>query len=89
MTLRKAPTPQYPGFRSRDFRYGKGIYEIRDNTSGKVTTVTVLKSSGDPAFDESVQKTLRKRQFTRGPLTVELPLSFTLTPTSYRIDGAR
>lgn len=51
--------------------------------------MTVLKSSGDHAFDESVQKTLRKWEFTRGPLTVELPLSFALTPTSYRIDVAR
>ena len=87
--LRKAPIPQYPGFQSWDFKHGKGIYEIRDDASGQVTSVTVLKSSGDAAFDDSVQKTLRKWRFTRGPLTVELPLSFTLTPTSYRIDVAR
>ncbi len=87
--LRKAPTPQYPSFPNWSFRHGKGIYEIRADATGKVSNVAVLTSSGDPVFDGTVQKTLRKWQFTRGPLTVELPLSFALTPTSYRIDVAR
>lgn len=87
--LRKAPTPQYPGFQNWGFKHGKGIYEIRVDPTGKVSNVAVLTSSGDPVFDEAVQKTLHKWQFTRGPLTVELPLSFALTPTSYRIDVAR
>lgn len=87
--LRKAPTPQYPEYVNWGHRQGKGVYVISDDARGQVTSVTVRKSSGDPVFDEAVQKTLRKWQFTRGPLTVELPFSFVLTPTSYRIDVAR
>ncbi len=87
--VRKAPIPQYPGRQNWGFKHGKGIYEIRSDAAGKVTAVKVLTSSGDAVFDEAVQKTLRKWQFNRGPLTVELPLAFALTPTSYRVDVAR
>lgn len=49
----------------------------------------VLQSSGDPIFDQAAAKALGKWQLNRGPLIVELPLSFVLTPRSYRVDVAR
>ncbi|MGH8094325.1 MAG: hypothetical protein ACREIF_12775 [Chthoniobacterales bacterium] len=49
----------------------------------------VLKSSGDPAFDRSVEKTLGKWKLRRGPLVLELPLRFVLTPSSYSVQLAR
>lgn len=87
--LRNAPIPQYPHRKNWSTKQGKGIYEIRADAAGKVTKVVVLKGSGDSVFDSIVQKTIRQWLFTRGPLTVELPLSFTLTPTSYQVDVAR
>ena len=56
---------------------------------GKVTTVRVLKSSGDTLFDQVAVQTLRKWRLRRGPLVVELPLAFTLTPTSFTVMVAR
>lgn len=88
-TVRKASVPEYPGRQNWGFKHGKGIYEIHADQSGKVASVNVLKSSGDPIFDHAAQKALGRWEFTRGPLSVELPLSFALTPTSYRVDVAR
>jgi hypothetical protein len=45
----------------------------------------VLKTSGDAAFDDAAQKTLGKWRLSRGPLVLELPLRFVLTPSSYRV----
>ena len=43
----------------------------------------------NPTFDGVAQKTPGQEQRNRGPLVVELPLTFHRTPTSYRVDIAR
>jgi TonB family protein len=53
--------------------------------SGRVDGVKILASSGDGTFDRVAVGTLRKWRLRRGPLTVELPLSFILTPTSFAV----
>ncbi|MBA3961550.1 MAG: TonB family protein [Chthoniobacterales bacterium] len=88
-TLRKAPAPTYPVPQSWGYKHGKGVYELQVDPSGRVTDVKVLQSSGDAIFDKTVRKTLLKWQLTRGPLVVEIPLRFVLTPNSYRLDVAR
>lgn len=87
--VRKAKVPEYPDREHWTFKHGKGRYEIHVDANGRVENVIVLQSSGDPIFDKAAQKTLGKWQLNRGPLVVELPLSFILTPNSYRVDVAR
>jgi TonB family protein len=85
----KGPIPEYPRFPAWTDKRGKGVYELHADKAGKVEHVRILKSSGDATFDRSVEKTLRKWRLRRGPLVLELPLSFVLTPTSYAVDVAR
>ncbi len=51
--------------------------------------VAITKSSDDETFDNITVKALRKWRLRHGPLVVELPLHFTLTPVSYSVDIAR
>ena len=87
--VRKAKVPEYPDRAHWQFKHGKGRYEIHVAADGQVENVLVLQSSGDPTFDKAAVKTLGKWELNRGPLVVELPLSFILTPSSYRVDIAR
>jgi TonB family protein len=88
-TVLKGPIPEYPRSPAWTNKRGKGVYEIHADKAGKVQQVRILKSSGDVTFDGSVETTLRKWRLRRGPLVLELPLSFVLTPTSYSVDVAR
>lgn len=85
-TVLKGPIPAYPRFPRWTFKRGKGVYELHVQKDGRVADVKVLKGSGDDAFDRIAVKTLRKWRLRRGPLILELPLSFTLTPTTYSVD---
>ena len=88
-TVLKGPIPEYPRRPAWTNKRGKGVYEFHADQAGKVQQVRVLKSSGDATFDRVVQKTLLNWRLRRGPLVLELPLSFVLTPTSYSVDVAR
>ena len=83
--VRNAPMPQYPRSRRWTTKSGEGVYELRVGADGSATDVKVLKSSGDPTFDEATRAALRNWRLTRGPLVIELPLSFTLSPQSYSV----
>ena len=87
-TVLKGPIPDYPR-RDWSFKKGKGVYELHGGVSGYIESVKILKSSGDPVFDRVAQKTLGKWRLSRGPLILELPLSFELTPESYKVQVAR
>ena len=82
-TIRYGPNPSYPLHPPWTDKQGKGNYEMHISKEGKVEDVRVLKSSGDPTFDRVVVKTLRKWRLRKGPLIVELPLAFKLTPRRY------
>lgn len=56
---------------------------------GRVPEVKILKSSGDLVFDREAVKTLDKWRLNRGPVVIELPLRFQLTPRSYSVDVGR
>lgn len=88
-TVLKGPLPEYPRFPAWTNKSGKGVYELHANRDGNVDGVKILKSSGDTTFDRVAVKSLGKWRLRRGPLTLELPLSFTLTPTNYSLDVAR
>jgi TonB family protein len=88
-TVLKGPIPEYPSGTRWGFKEGRGVYELHAGKSGSVESVKVIKSSGDPVFDSVAQQTLVKWRLSRGPLTLELPLCFMLTPDSYRVYMAR
>lgn len=85
-TVLKGPIPAYPRFPSWTYKEGKGVYELHVQKDGTVGDVKVLKGSGDEVFDRVSVKTLRKWRLRRGPLVLELPLSFALTPRSYSVN---
>ena len=82
----KGPIPAYPRFPPWTSKHGLGVYELHVQKDGTVAQVKILKPSGDDKFDRVAIDTLRKWRLRRGPLILELPLSFTLTPTSYSVD---
>lgn len=90
-TVLKGPIPAYPRSPAWTERSGKGVYEIHADKDGKVQQVKILKHSGDATFDREVVKTLGKwRLRPRGKnLILELPLRFTLSPSSYAVDVGR
>jgi TonB family protein len=76
----KGPMPAYPRFPPWTEKHGLGVYELHVRKDGSVAEVKILKASGDDRFDRVATGTLRKWHLRRGPLTLELPLSFKLTP---------
>ncbi len=88
-TVLNGPIPEYPVYKEWDFKEGRGVYELHVDRSGKVEEVKILKSSGDKSFDHSATKTLAKWRLSHGPMIIELPLRFVLTPQSYSVGLAR
>jgi TonB family protein len=84
-TVEKGPMPRYAWWIRWSNKRGKGVYEIHVRKDGTVSEVKILKRSGDVAFDLITVKTLQRWRFRRGPLIVELPLAFSLTPTHYSV----
>lgn len=85
-TVLKGPIPAYPRSPAWSFKQGKGDYELHVQKDGSVSEVKILKGSGDDTFDRVTVKTLRGWRFRRGPLVLELPLQFVLTPASYSVE---
>jgi TonB family protein len=88
-TVLHGPIPEYPRSVKWTERSGKGVYELHAGKDGRVQQVKILKSSRDAVFDAEAVKTLGKWRLRRGPLVLELPLSFTLLPAHYSVDVAR
>ena len=84
-TVLNGPSPRYPLSPPWTNKQGDGKYELHVGKNGKVEEVKILKSSGDRTFDRVAVDTLRKWQLRRGPMVVELPLAFKLTPQMYDI----
>jgi TonB family protein len=84
-TVENGPSPAYPRSVPWTNKQGKGVYEIHVRKDGIVSEVKILHQSGDEMFDRTTVDTLRTWRFRRGPLIVELPLAFRLTPTNYSV----
>jgi TonB family protein len=84
-TVLHGPNPAYPRNAPWTDKQGKGTYELHVGKDGKVGDVKILKSSGDPTFDAVALSTLRTWRLRKGPLIIELPLAFKLTPRRYDV----
>jgi TonB family protein len=84
-TVLNGPNPRYPMNPPWTDKHGDGKYELHVGKNGKVEQVKILKSSGDRTFDRVVTETLHQWRLRRGPMVIELPLAFKLTPESYDI----
>jgi len=84
-TVEEGPMPAYPRSVPWSNKHGKGIYEIHVQKNGTVSEVKILQRSGDEVFDETAVFTLRQWHLHRGPLIIELPLVFNLTPNHYSV----
>lgn len=85
-TIIKGPIPEYPRSLPWADKAGKGVYELHVQNDGRVSNVRIIKRSGDDTFDRVTVNTLRKWRLRRGPLILELPLGFKLTPTKYSVE---
>jgi TonB family protein len=84
-TVEKGPIPAYPRSVPWTTKQGNGRYELHVQKDGRVSEVRVLKRSGDDIFDRTTVETLRQWRLRRGPLILELPLSFKLTSSNYSV----
>jgi TonB family protein len=84
-TVENGPIPAYPRSVPWTTKQGTGRYELHVGKDGRVSEVRVLKRSGDDIFDRTTVETLRQWRLRRGPLILELPLSFKLTPSHYSV----
>ena len=83
--LVKGSLPDYPRDKAWTHKHGTGVFDVRVGRTGEVTSVAVKKSSGDAPFDEVMVGAMRKWRFRRGPLEIELPLYFALTPEKFTV----
>jgi TonB family protein len=79
------PSPAYPFPPRWTKKQGDGKYELHVGKNGQVEEVRILKRSGDSTFDRVAVATLRRWRLRTGPMVVELPLAFKLTPQTYDI----
>jgi TonB family protein len=85
-TIAKGPIPEYPRSSPWTSKEGTGVYELHVQKDGRVSEVKIVKGSSDAIFDQVTITTLRTWRLRRGPLIVELPLHFRLTPTKYSVE---
>ena len=83
--LVRGELPDYPSTPAWTNKHGTGEFELHVDGSGKVSNVRIMSSSGDPPFDQVTVTALQQWRFRRGPIIVELPLSFVLTSEKFSI----
>lgn len=77
--------PDYPRDKPWTDKHGTGVFELHVARTGEVTSVAVKKFSGDPPFDEVMVRAMRQWRFRKGPVEIELPLYFALTPQKFSV----
>ena len=78
------PTPEFPSEARRRHLSGTGVFEVQVGwETGKVSSVTVLSSTGYPILDRAAAKTLKLWTFRPHTVSaVKLPITFRLTKKS-------
>jgi periplasmic protein TonB len=74
------PTPDYPIQARRRHLTGTGIYELRVEDSGEVSSVTVLSRAGYPILDDAAIKGLKRWRFRPHTTLVraKVPITFSM-----------
>jgi periplasmic protein TonB len=74
------PTPEYPIQARRRHLTGTGIYELRVEDSGEVSSVTVLSSAGYPILDDAAIEGLKRWRFRPHTTLVraKVPITFSM-----------
>ncbi len=80
-----AALPDYPTKPPWPNRRGTAVFELHVAKSGAVTKVNLKRASGDDAFDQNAASVLARWYFRKGPVVLELPLSFVLTPEKFSL----
>jgi protein TonB len=82
-----SPKPPYPPEARRLHQEGKVLLQVTIGADGHATSVSVIRSSGVAALDESAVATVRRWTFTPARVAgvavaskVEIPISFSLAP---------
>jgi TonB family protein len=83
--LVRGELPDYPSTPGWTNKHGTGVFELHVDSSGRVSDVKIMTASGDPPFDHITVTALRQWRFRKGPMIVELPLSFVLTRAKFLI----
>ena len=84
-TVVQGELPEYPSTPRWTNKRGTGVFVIHVDRNGTVSDVTIKRSSGDAPFDRVTVQALRQWRFRRGPIKIELPLSFVLTPSKFSL----
>jgi TonB family protein len=88
----KTVAPEYP-YAERSRRHaGSGLFRVTlELGTGSVVKVTVLKSTGSPALDNSAADAFRRWRWKPGKWKeIDLPITFTMAPGAQRLPpGAR
>jgi TonB family protein len=83
--VRSGALPDYPTKPPWPNKRGTAVFELHVAKSGAVTKVNLKRASGDEAFDQNAAAVLARWYFRKGPVVVELPLSFVLTPEKFSL----
>src|SRR6476646_5851076 len=72
-----SPGPPYPEAAQKAKMTGSGFYELRINKAGTITSVVIVKSSGNDVLDKAATTTFRRWRFKPGIFTsVRIPVSW-------------
>ena len=74
-----SPGAGYPEAAQKAQLSGSGLYELQINKAGVTTSVTVLKSSGQPVLDQAARSAFLKWRFKPGVFSrVRVPVSWSV-----------
>ena len=74
-----SPGAGYPEEAQKTNATGSGLYELQVDKAGKVTAVTIIKSSGNAVLDKAATTTFRKWRFKPAVFrSVRIPVSWSV-----------
>jgi TonB family protein len=72
-----SPGPAYPEEAQKAKTSGSGIYELRINKGGTITSVVIVKSSGSDVLDRAATTTFKRWRFKPGIfMSIRIPVSW-------------
>jgi TonB family protein len=84
----RATKPEYPYEALRRREEGRGLFRLYVDERGKVTAVTILKSTGNRVLDSEGIRTFKSWRARPGERReVDIPLNFVLSGTQGRDNG--